>query len=331
MDLQDETVEVLSKLIHFHTVNPPGDERACQEWLADYLSDAGLEVELDGAEPERPNLVATLRGGDGPALGYLSHVDTVLADNEDWSADPWGAELRDGYLYGRGAIDMKSQTAAEAVAARAPGPVGREVRGHAEGDRVADEETGGDLGAKWITENRPDLEPRRLPAQRGRRRAHALRRPPPVRRLRGREGHVPLQRRHHRDRGARLRRRPGAERAARAGAADHAPRRPPPALRPDGGHPRAGRRARGGPRGPEASARSRGGHRAAPRAAPRRRDARHVLADDRLGGREDQRDPGPRARARRLPRPARDGRGRRARARPRGAGRERYRSTSPRP
>ena len=117
MDLQDETAEVLAKLIRFHTVNPPGNERACLEWLADYLSDAGLEVELDGAEPERPNLVATLRGGDGPALGYLSHVDTVLADKEDWSADPWGAELRDGYLYGRGAIDMKSQTAAEAVAA----------------------------------------------------------------------------------------------------------------------------------------------------------------------------------------------------------------------
>ena len=64
MDLQDEAVEVLSKLIQFHTVNPPGNERECQEWLADYLSDAGLEVELDGAEPERPNLVATLRGGE---------------------------------------------------------------------------------------------------------------------------------------------------------------------------------------------------------------------------------------------------------------------------
>ena len=79
-ELQDETAEVLSSLIRFKTVNPPGNERECQEWLAGYLEDAGLTVELAGAEPERPCLVATLRGGDGPALGYLSHVDTVLAD-----------------------------------------------------------------------------------------------------------------------------------------------------------------------------------------------------------------------------------------------------------
>src|SRR5213592_1895536 len=107
-ELQEETAEVLANLIRFRTVNPPGNERACQEWLAGYLEDAGLECELLGAEPERPNLIARLSGGEsGPVLGYLSHVDTVLADAEDWSADPWGAERRDGLLYGRGAIDMK--------------------------------------------------------------------------------------------------------------------------------------------------------------------------------------------------------------------------------
>src|SRR5918997_2085628 len=157
MDLQDEAVEVLGKLIQFHTVNPPGNERACQQWLADYLSDAGLEVELDGAEPERPNLVATLKRGDGPTLGYLSHVDTVLADKQDWSADPWGAELRDGFLYGRGTIDMKNQTAAEAVAAARLARSGARFDGMLKVIAVADEETGGVLGAKWITENRPDL------------------------------------------------------------------------------------------------------------------------------------------------------------------------------
>ena len=71
-ELQDETAEVLARLIRFRTVNPPGDERECVEWLAGYLEDAGLEVELHAAEPERPNLVATLKGGDGPMLGYLS-------------------------------------------------------------------------------------------------------------------------------------------------------------------------------------------------------------------------------------------------------------------
>ena len=209
MDLQDEAVEVLSKLIQFHTVNPPGNERECQEWLADYLSDAGLEVELDGAEPERPNLVATLRGGDGPALGYLSHVDTVLADAEDWSADPWGAELRDGYLYGRGAIDMKSQTAAEAVAAAHLARSGAKLQRHAEGHQRR--RRGDRRGPRRQVDHREPAGPveGRLPAQRGRGRGHALRRPPPVRRLRGREGHVPLQRLHHRHRGPRLRPRAG--------------------------------------------------------------------------------------------------------------------------
>ncbi len=157
-ELQDETAEVLTKLIQFRTVNPPGNERECLEWLAGYLEDAGLEVELDGAEPERPNLVARYKGGeDGPALGYLSHVDTVLADKEDWSADPWGAEVRDGFLYGRGTIDMKNQTAAEAVAAATLARAGARFKGELKVIAVADEETGGALGAKWITEQRPDL------------------------------------------------------------------------------------------------------------------------------------------------------------------------------
>ena len=91
MDLQAEATDVLSRLIRFDTVNPPGNERACQEWLKGYLEDAGLECELlDAGDPERPNLVARLRGdAEGPVLGYLSHVDTVLADPADWRHDPW--------------------------------------------------------------------------------------------------------------------------------------------------------------------------------------------------------------------------------------------------
>ncbi len=156
-ELQDETAEVLARLIRFRTVNPPGDERACAEWLAGYLEDAGLSCELHAAEPERPNLVATLKGGDGPTLGYLSHLDTVLADAEDWSADPWGAEVKDGFLYGRGAVDMKDQTAAEAVALVALARKGIRPNGDVKLIAVADEETGGSLGAQWLTENRPEV------------------------------------------------------------------------------------------------------------------------------------------------------------------------------
>jgi acetylornithine deacetylase/succinyl-diaminopimelate desuccinylase-like protein len=157
--LQRETTEVLAKLVQFRTVNPPGDERACQEWLAGYLRDAGLEVELDGSSPERPNLVARLTGdAPGPVLGYLSHVDTVLADPGDWTHDPWGGEVHDGYLWGRGALDMKSQTAAEAVAAATLAREGwRPGRGELKVISVVDEEVGGAEGAVWLCRERPDL------------------------------------------------------------------------------------------------------------------------------------------------------------------------------
>jgi acetylornithine deacetylase/succinyl-diaminopimelate desuccinylase-like protein len=159
--LEQETADVLARLIRFKTVNPPGDERACQEWIAAYLRDAGLEVELLGAEPDRPNLVASLRAaGDepGPVLGYLSHVDTVLADPDDWTHDPWSGETHDGFLWGRGTLDMKNQTAAEIVAAATLAREGwRPARGELKVISVVDEEVGGRLGAKWLTEERPDL------------------------------------------------------------------------------------------------------------------------------------------------------------------------------
>ena len=158
-DLQQETADVLGRLIRFNTVNPPGDEREAIEWLAAYLTDAGLECEIDGPEPERVNLVATLAGDEpGPVLGYLAHVDTVLADAEDWSRDPWDGGVHDGHVWGRGALDMKNQLAAEAVAAARLARSGwRPQRGALKVFAVADEEVGGQLGAQWLCEHRPDL------------------------------------------------------------------------------------------------------------------------------------------------------------------------------
>lgn len=158
-DLQREAVDVLSRLVRFNTVNPPGRERALQEWLAAYLRDAGFQCELLGPDPERPNLVARLPGErPGPILGYLSHVDTVLADAGDWRHDPWSGDVHDGFLWGRGALDMKSQTAAEAVAGASLARSGwRPARGELKIIAAVDEETGGTLGAQWLTEERPDL------------------------------------------------------------------------------------------------------------------------------------------------------------------------------
>ena len=156
--LTREATELLGELLRFNTVNPPGNERPAQEYLASLLSEAGFECELLGAQPQRPNLVARLRGaGEGPTLCYLGHVDTVLADAQEWTRGPWSGDVHDGYIWGRGALDMKSQVAAEIAAAVG---LAREGWRPTHGDllivTVVDEETGGELGAEWITLNHPE-------------------------------------------------------------------------------------------------------------------------------------------------------------------------------
>jgi acetylornithine deacetylase/succinyl-diaminopimelate desuccinylase-like protein len=157
-ELQRETTQVLQRLVRFNTVNPPGNERPAIEYLASELEAAGFAVNILAAEEQRPNLVATLEGpADGPTLCFLGHVDTVLADPSEWRHDPWSGDVVDGYLWGRGAIDMKSQVAAEAVAAASLARAGwRPARGALKLVFVCDEETGGDLGAHWLTEHHPD-------------------------------------------------------------------------------------------------------------------------------------------------------------------------------
>jgi acetylornithine deacetylase/succinyl-diaminopimelate desuccinylase-like protein len=159
--MSEEATELLQGLIRFNTVNPPGNERPAQEYLAEHLTRAGFECELLGAEPGRPNLVARLSSAaganSGPTLCYLGHVDTVLADAADWSHDPWSGDVADGFLWGRGALDMKSQVAAEVAAAASLARSGwRPARGELLLVAVVDEETGGSLGAQWITENHPE-------------------------------------------------------------------------------------------------------------------------------------------------------------------------------
>jgi acetylornithine deacetylase/succinyl-diaminopimelate desuccinylase-like protein len=158
VNLQLQTTELLQRLIRTNTVNPPGNERSAQEMLAAELRGAGFEVQLLGAVDERPNLVARLRGAaDGPTLCLLSHVDTVLATPADWTHDPWSGDLEDGFVWGRGALDMKSQTAAEVAAALSLAREGwRPARGDLLVVVVVDEEVGGELGAMWICEQHPD-------------------------------------------------------------------------------------------------------------------------------------------------------------------------------
>jgi acetylornithine deacetylase/succinyl-diaminopimelate desuccinylase-like protein len=156
--LHAEAVALLQRLIRFNTVNPPGNEREAQEFLAGTLTAAGFECELLGRTEERPNLVARLNGAKpGPTLCLLSHVDTVLATPSEWSHDPWSGALVDGFVWGRGALDMKSQTAAEVAAACSLARQGwRPPHGTLLVVVLVDEETGGSEGAQWLTETHPD-------------------------------------------------------------------------------------------------------------------------------------------------------------------------------
>ena len=166
-----ELVEHLRALIRLRTVNPPGDEILAARYLADVLAAAGLEPRLLEPFPGRGNVVARLRGdgsGGGPLL-LLGHLDVVPADAARWTRDPFGGEIADGYVYGRGAVDMKAMVAMElqvvlglAADVRAAG--GRPDRDPVPGLRrdvifaaTADEEAGGYQGAGWIVDHEPEL------------------------------------------------------------------------------------------------------------------------------------------------------------------------------
>ena len=155
--LRQEVTELLQELIRVDTTNPPGNETPAAELLRDYLEDSGVSCELYAKIPERANLVARIPGrGDGPRLLFLSHTDVVLADPAEWAADPFGGELRDGEVWGRGALDMKGQVAASAVAIASLAREGFEPSGDLIFAATADEEVGAGFGAQWLCEAHPD-------------------------------------------------------------------------------------------------------------------------------------------------------------------------------
>ena len=148
----------LAALIRIDTTNPPGNETPAAEYIAGMLQSAGLDAQLLGAEPARQNVIARVRGdGSKPPLMLAAHLDVVPVEREKWRHDPFGGEIHDGYLWGRGAIDMKQMAVMSTLVA---------MRLHSEGVHltrdvilacVADEEAGCDLGSKWLVDNHPDL------------------------------------------------------------------------------------------------------------------------------------------------------------------------------
>ena len=157
VSLRDEVTELLQHLIRIDTTNPPGNETAAAEVLRKYLEENGAQVDLYARVPERANLVARIPGrGEGPTLLFLSHTDVVLADATEWSADPFGGELRDGEVWGRGALVMTGQVAASSVALASLAREGFEPAGDLIFAATADEEVGDGFGAQWLCETHPD-------------------------------------------------------------------------------------------------------------------------------------------------------------------------------
>ena len=157
MNLRDEVTQLLQELIRLDTVNPPGNETQAAELLRDYLAGHGVESELYARTPERANLVARIPGrGGGKSLLLLSHTDTVPADAEEWEVSPWSGEVRGSELWGRGALDMKGQVAAEAVAIASLAREGFQPEGDLVFAACADEEVGTGFGLEWLCEHHPD-------------------------------------------------------------------------------------------------------------------------------------------------------------------------------
>ncbi len=148
--------QLLAQLVRFETVNPPGGEAACIGFLRELLQSAGIESRVFALDPARPNLVARVEGrGEAPPLLLYGHVDVVPVAGQPWSAPPFAAEERDGFVWGRGTLDMKAGVAmfvsAFMRAAADPPP----------GDLLlcvlADEEAGGVYGARFMVEQHADL------------------------------------------------------------------------------------------------------------------------------------------------------------------------------
>ncbi|HET8606554.1 MAG TPA: M20/M25/M40 family metallo-hydrolase [Gaiellaceae bacterium] len=157
MTLRDEVTQLLQELIRLDTVNPPGNETRAAEHLRGYLERNGVACELHARVPERANLVARLPGsGDGPSLCLVSHTDTVLADPAEWQRDPWSGDLAGGEVWGRGALDMKGQVAASAVAIASLAREGFRPSGDLLFVAAADEEVGDGFGLEWLCAEHPD-------------------------------------------------------------------------------------------------------------------------------------------------------------------------------
>ncbi len=156
--LYERPTELLQHLVRFDTTNPPGNEAACIAFINDLLTQAGLQTTILAADPARPNLIARLKGrGEAPPLLLQGHVDVVTTEKQIWQHPPFSGTIVDGYIWGRGTLDMKGTVAMMICAMLRAQAQGTSLPGDIILAVLSDEEAGGILGAQYLVEQHPQL------------------------------------------------------------------------------------------------------------------------------------------------------------------------------
>lgn len=157
-EIEEEITNLLSDLLRIDTTNPPGNETEAAKYLAKNLEKDGFKCELFESAPGRGSIVTRLRGtGEKPRLLLLSHLDVVAANPQEWSIDPFSGAVKDGFVWGRGALDMKSMTAMEVIIMKLLKRNSVRLKGDVILAATADEEKGGEAGAGWLVQNHPQV------------------------------------------------------------------------------------------------------------------------------------------------------------------------------
>jgi acetylornithine deacetylase/succinyl-diaminopimelate desuccinylase-like protein len=153
-EIEEEVTDLLSDLIRINTTNPPGNETEAAKYLAKNMEKETFKCELFESAPGRGSVITRLKGsGEKPNLLLLSHLDVVAANPKEWSVDPFGGVVKDGFVWGRGALDMKSMTAMEVMVMKLLKRNNVKLKGDVILAATADEEKGGEAGAGWLVGN----------------------------------------------------------------------------------------------------------------------------------------------------------------------------------
>ena len=156
-EVEEEVTDLLSGLIRINTTNPPGNEAKAAKYLAENLEKEDFTCELFESAPGRGSVITRIKGtGERPSLLLLSHLDVVAANPKEWSVDPFEGAVKDGFVWGRGAIDMKSMTAMEVMVMKLLKRNNVQPKGDIILAATADEEKGGEAGAGWLVRNHPE-------------------------------------------------------------------------------------------------------------------------------------------------------------------------------